>query len=603
MPEIGLIEGTKSSGLYPSALAQSNVEGTAVIASHQSSCHESGQKTSLEHSVGREKQAICFGDSTCEYQDPRLVTLGEFLDSKNGYTTNNYVVDGAFGLPALVRDSTDLDAIEVPVSKPIKRRCLEKIPAVGDQPALGTRKLNAIDINGLSSQSSLSQGGSSHVPLLISGKTSMASSAQEVFSGFRIHEFDRKEGQCGEQRVLQLKAKKNKKRRSQVENPQSRSERRAQHNQREHGRRYREFTRKSALGGSQLLANLVEPYEHVSQGILVHQQISSKASDGHAYSNISGSQIKERLTLLPRSPNLEVSLYIPGDPTKQRLLAGHSESVSVYDCHHKQDKVDPTYPWVRGRAKERLNDLLATPAQAHCLLSPSMAHKVAGTGHPKRSKERSYKSQSQNAIFLPVTRSHIPWNETGCDLFKQSFLIPSASSAQNITSNITTLKKRGRLRDMPLEQMSLNDFVINPDINQGLNFAFHEVVRSKDQRKYLGPCFKPECCGDQLGKLVGLGDFPGNSKTYSKEFDPRVTSFAEQHGKHRIAHVRGTSPPGFWRTDMPTTQEEQYDKVLSCKLEQRKIEERYKEAMCGSGRWIFKDEYERPAPERGDAAD
>jgi hypothetical protein len=66
--------------------------------------------------------------------------------------------------------------------------------------------------------------------------------------------------------------------------------------------------------------------------------------------------------------------------------------------------------------------------------------------------------------------------------------------------------------------------------------------------------------------------------------------FAEQCGKHRKAFERPKSPPGFWRTDFPTTQEMADDRRAGLQMEIQEIEARYREAMRDGGKWIFRDE-------------
>lgn len=183
------------------------------------------------------------------------------------------------------------------------------------------------------------------------------------------------------------------------------------------------------------------------------------------------------------------------------------------------------------------------------------------------------------------------------------------------------------LRARPLRRLRLDDFKINPASNQGYDYAFDEVVRSRDQRKCLPNCTRPECCGTKFEKLVELGGFvtprkPGLwSSSPVDEADEEVrlleeylgydhtrinclaedekrklviqakaNQFANEHGRHRLAYERNTSPPGFWRTDMPTTQELEEDRKAAHQVMRRKLEDRYKEAMRPGGRWMFRDE-------------
>jgi hypothetical protein len=73
-------------------------------------------------------------------------------------------------------------------------------------------------------------------------------------------------------------------------------------------------------------------------------------------------------------------------------------------------------------------------------------------------------------------------------------------------------------------------------------------------------------------------------------FTARTRIAANRCGKHRHQHERHTTPPGFWRTDMPTTQELELDREEARQLERQKVEERWKEAMREEGLWLFRDE-------------
>lgn len=172
---------------------------------------------------------------------------------------------------------------------------------------------------------------------------------------------------------------------------------------------------------------------------------------------------------------------------------------------------------------------------------------------------------------------------------------------------------------MPLSCLGLEHFKINPAQNQGLDFAYDTVVRNKDDRKCISGCTRPGCCGDRFRAMARLGGPLGRNgaeqeqedKEMLQEFvgenahllqnlnvrerenlliEARARALANQYGRHRHTHQRGQSPPGFWRTDMPSTQEEELDREAAKRLEREKVEERYREAMRPGGLWIFVDE-------------
>jgi hypothetical protein len=169
------------------------------------------------------------------------------------------------------------------------------------------------------------------------------------------------------------------------------------------------------------------------------------------------------------------------------------------------------------------------------------------------------------------------------------------------------------IRSRPLAGLQLEDFRVNPSY-LGADFAFADTFRGREQRRCLPGCTTPDCCGNAFRKAIEFGAIQSNKTdaqvleeylgpswdhvlgafTAEKRRDllmqARAHSFANQHGKHRQAFERHKTPPGFWRTDMPTTQEEEEDRSRARELEKQKIEERWREALRPGGRWRFRDE-------------
>ncbi|KAI9823321.1 MAG: hypothetical protein M1832_002545 [Thelocarpon impressellum] len=181
------------------------------------------------------------------------------------------------------------------------------------------------------------------------------------------------------------------------------------------------------------------------------------------------------------------------------------------------------------------------------------------------------------------------------------------------------------LRARPPQQLGLEHFKVNPEYNQGVDYAFVETVRKKDVKRCLPGCSRVDCCGGRFRKVVELGGVPAPQKSKlrwnSSQDDEdqqlleeylgndygrvrrmneverqealvqaRTKQFADKHGRHRHAYDRRTTPPGFWRTEMPTTQEQKDDQEEARMTERRKVDERYREAMRGGSKWVFRDE-------------
>lgn len=177
------------------------------------------------------------------------------------------------------------------------------------------------------------------------------------------------------------------------------------------------------------------------------------------------------------------------------------------------------------------------------------------------------------------------------------------------------------LRARPLIRLTLDDFKINKKYQQ-TDFAFADTIRGRDQRRSLPGRGSDFTKAIQIGGVPSAGRSRGifeSSQSSADEdaealqdyFGPnyanimasygpdrrqecllkaRASLFANQHGKQRQAFQRRSTPPGFWRTDMPTTQEDVADRVEAQKLEREKVEERWLEAMREGGRWVFRDE-------------
>ncbi|TGO23673.1 hypothetical protein BPAE_0124g00040 [Botrytis paeoniae] len=174
-----------------------------------------------------------------------------------------------------------------------------------------------------------------------------------------------------------------------------------------------------------------------------------------------------------------------------------------------------------------------------------------------------------------------------------------------------------RLR--PVTTLKLDHFKINPNFNQGYDYAYTEVVRGKD-RQCLPGCVREECCGKQFGALAQalypvrknpttsqkaeedtlLEEYLGDNKhkIWTMRKEERKDSLAQARkwkasntmGKHKSVVPRRSTPPGFWEADFPTTQEDEALKKKQKEIEREKVAERYAEAMRPGGAWLFKDE-------------
>jgi hypothetical protein len=163
------------------------------------------------------------------------------------------------------------------------------------------------------------------------------------------------------------------------------------------------------------------------------------------------------------------------------------------------------------------------------------------------------------------------------------------------------------------------DFKVNPKSNNGYKHAFGEVVRNREERSELAGCTDPNCCGRQFrvmaeselsaggpGILSRVADismmenYLGNeayqlddmTRVQRQEvwLKAKIQDLADRYGRHRHRFARRPSPPGYWNPDFPSTQEIEKRKEEAERVERGLVEERWREAMRGGGRWLFRDE-------------
>jgi hypothetical protein len=256
---------------------------------------------------------------------------------------------------------------------------------------------------------------------------------------------------------------------------------------------------------------------------------------------------------------------------------------------------------------------------------PSSKGSLRGSVEPPRPASRStlrdsaYES-SPTSRDTPETRPSSKGSPGRPKLLKSAVkAVQSRSKEQIGTPNPTKSRNQPLLRTRPLHELILQDFKVNPKYNQGYGYAFREVVRNQADRRCLPGCTKPDCCGGKFRVLAEATRDPNKTTTASQEeadekilkeflgdnsYKLRNMTEAERYetlmqaltrdmsnkmGKHRHAYERRQSPPGYWRSDFPNTQERTEDRAKAAELEREQLAHRYEEAMRG-GAYIFRDE-------------
>lgn len=228
------------------------------------------------------------------------------------------------------------------------------------------------------------------------------------------------------------------------------------------------------------------------------------------------------------------------------------------------------------------------------------------------------KSSSCTPLPMPPPRDLPFGNTSGSRLGPQSQKRPASGS--KIQEKIrprtepTDSKPKKRLRDLPCSELRPFHFKINPNFNDGIDFAFTEVVRNKNERARLPGCVDENCCGPHWRTLALshikernpatdqelLGSYLGDdchilASMNQVEKDElwlkaKMWELSNKYSKHRHRYERARSPPGFWNTDFPSTAEIQQEKAEAERRENDIVQNRYREAMRPGGRWIFLDE-------------
>ncbi|KAK3074579.1 hypothetical protein LTR53_002857 [Teratosphaeriaceae sp. CCFEE 6253] len=330
---------------------------------------------------------------------------------------------------------------------------------------------------------------------------------------------------------------------------------------------------------------------------------------------------------------------------KALMLSEDGESQLVQECVLRNDTTDaPARP--QNSKKLRLNSLLEEPApgrerfvRSHSPDSAARRRRVPpvpqrvrdvpvpnGTGLNKRAvllSETALKPASPAPTKSPLQVVKVEKSARATDrqgMPRANIQTPHDKTTPGAKPNSLSFKRPLGLEDSPplakpeneplrlrpLKALRLEDFRANPRYDDE---AFLP-------RRCLPGCMKPNCCGGTFLNAVQMGNYPGADDTESQVLEQffgdnwqlimgaypkskrdelvleaRAAAFANKFGKHRKAAAeRHSTPPGFWRTEMPTTQQVAEDRAQAQVLAGKKVEERYREAMREGGRWLFRDE-------------
>jgi hypothetical protein len=323
--------------------------------------------------------------------------------------------------------------------------------------------------------------------------------------------------------------------------------------------------------------------------------------------------------LYPLSVNTPVRKAIARKPKSQAVVTssalrrGIASLAEDNDDEHGSSSLSVTH----GSGKtSRLNTLLnTTVASMESIALPTgvrlesvpATHAFHIAMPPRR--ELTFGKQGQNRVGEALIAPETP-------ILSNSKRTPSAIKPKQKVLHVPTKESKKPsipLRERPKWSLHREDFKVNPKHNDGFDYAFTDVVRNKSDRACLSGCTKETCCGkyfrpqahidrettgdlefeallvDYLGAELWRLDTMTTDEKEKMWIDAKIRQLANKYGKHRVRYERMASPPGYWRADFPSTQENIEDNEEAKRMELEVVEDRHREAVK-KGRWLFRDE-------------
>ncbi|KAF2421224.1 hypothetical protein EJ08DRAFT_738285 [Tothia fuscella] len=322
---------------------------------------------------------------------------------------------------------------------------------------------------------------------------------------------------------------------------------------------------------------------------------------------------------------------LPRIGASSRVRAGKGSGLSrgakalhllAEDGNFLPPKSSPVDPELRKRADMRLQELLEQtepeaeiPLPKSRITAKAAAPKVA-TPAPRR---KALSKETPTSGMLPTPESMAPKS-------RPEFNAPPPLR----TSNVQTPRNIKALRDRPIAALRLSDFKPNVKKYPAMDATVAEQSRSREARSHMEGCTSSNCpqCGDSLRHLASTLNITLPTPLFASPEEATYTNderfvklylgnafnreqfswmnrddrnrlvtkakekyIADNYVKHRVnPNRRAKSPPGFWDIDMAGTQEVERQREEVDRMDREIIAERYREAMKGGGRWLFKDE-------------
>ena len=273
-----------------------------------------------------------------------------------------------------------------------------------------------------------------------------------------------------------------------------------------------------------------------------------------------------------------------GDENQINIRSKTTANRRAPDSARKRSTVHPE------PKQKRLETLLEEPSRRKQPLLPMKS--PTSVGYPRRNQSGRVRKGQSAQVNTNTSPNRMPSEKGG-----------PAAPRSNVHNPQRNLQPR------PDSELTLADFKVNAANNQGVDYLFQSVVRKRDERMCLAGCTSEHCCGpvfralartlscsedeahqimeEYLGEEKHLLDDLNDTDRERIFIEARTRSLANRYGRHKANQQRPASPPGFWRTEMPTTQELQRDHEEADRRERQKIEERRREALRPNGLWKF----------------
>lgn len=228
--------------------------------------------------------------------------------------------------------------------------------------------------------------------------------------------------------------------------------------------------------------------------------------------------------------------------------------------------------------RERAQAESPTPAEITWPPATNLKHRIGA---------QSIKQEQTNLLVLLPTRSgHL--RTEGDETPRQSVSPRRCKSELDDRNNVVHAQNNNRGKGrystgvQSSGQLGLKTYKINAQANNGVEHAYHEVVRGKAARKRLHATDCP-CCS-KFYEMAGDAPTAQMPRWRSPPSDalPFTTTTKQTVGRHRTRWARSPTPPEFWDCHFPTTQEVDLEKQTNEARRMRKFAER-QEASRESG--------------------